>query len=763
MSDNLNAKSVITMDNKSYTKGAEEVKNSTIGMDNITQSFNGSMVKSITSANLYTKAIGFVTSEAFKMAKSHMELEKSLAKVNTLLGVGRKELNQYGRELESIAISSGVGAQELTEGFYDALSAGVDTAESLEFMATAAQLARAGFTDVTTSVDGLTTVINAWGLETSKANEIADVFVKTQAEGKITVDEIGSSIANVAPLAAELGISYQEVSAAMATMTAQGIPAAQSVTQMRSAFAELSNDSSKANEVLLEISGKTFSQLQDEGMSVNDVIELMSVEATRTNTSLNNMFSSIEAGGYALATTGRNAESYAKNLKSIENSAGSTEEAHNKATDTLGDNLDKLSGLLKQKFTPAVQSASDTLNEMSKQAIINIETSNRIAEATESATEEMEAYTRRIKIAEKTYGTYSDQVKNATTEMWDFINSLEETKKQEEALYNARAKALLEPPASDLQEDERQKEAERQAELEKQRQAEALEIKKDFNEKVKQQEIEHLEFMKSLKGISNEDIAALDRAFRARQMEEQLAYWEDPIFNGQYEEEAAQLRLDIARFEIEETARLNDQMLKQDQDYKKSMEAQDKKHNEASKKYREQYNKDHEYSIKVFESAAKGLLNGRISSLGDMINVMAAETAAFAGSKAIDHTIQGFSDKARGASYASNPATASLAPAAFAASQENFAAAAKFGGIAGVAAGVAGATGGRSEGDYESSDGASATEPIDDDTVDDVVGGQEDDKTIIIQGLDYLIKPLEKELKNKYNVQLTARPKQGYK
>ena len=64
------------------------------------------------------------------------------------------------------------------------MSAGVDTANVVDFVSTATKLSVAGFTESATAVDVVTTALNAYGLAGSDAEKVASMLVKTQDLGK---------------------------------------------------------------------------------------------------------------------------------------------------------------------------------------------------------------------------------------------------------------------------------------------------------------------------------------------------------------------------------------------------------------------------------------------------------------------------------------------------------------------------------------------------------------------------------------------------
>lgn len=133
----------------------------------------------------------------------------------------------------------GVAQDVLVGGLYQALSAGVPRETVFDFLEVAGKAAIAGVTDTETAVDGLTSTINAFGLDTADAERVADSMFTAVKGGKTTFDELSSSLFQVAPTAASLGVEFTEVNAALATMTAQGIPTAQATTRLRAGMDSL--------------------------------------------------------------------------------------------------------------------------------------------------------------------------------------------------------------------------------------------------------------------------------------------------------------------------------------------------------------------------------------------------------------------------------------------------------------------------------------------------------------------------------------------
>jgi hypothetical protein len=260
--------------------------------------------------------------------KSAEEFEAGMKNVNTVLGVTESELNVLGDGLLKVKQNLGVvETKELTDGLYQAASAGIAAADSIEFMDTATRAAKAGLSTISVSVDGLTTVLNAFHLETDQANEVADIMFETVRLGKTTFDELASNLAQVAPLAASTGVEFDQVAAAVASLTKQGVPTAQAITQIRAALLS-------ANEIL----GDGWAQ----SMSLQDAFGEIAKQADGSQVKLREMIGRVEGMNAVLGLTGDNAKTAAQDLLAISNASGAMGTAFATQSDSLQFKSDKL-------------------------------------------------------------------------------------------------------------------------------------------------------------------------------------------------------------------------------------------------------------------------------------------------------------------------------------------------------------------------------------------------------------------------------------
>ena len=288
------------------------------------------------------------------------KFESAMAKVETIADKTQKPIGDIKTEIIDLSNKTGAAATDIAEATYQAISAGVDTSSAVSFVAQSSKLATAGFTDTTTAVDALTTILNAYGLEASDAEHVSDVLISTQNKGKTTVNELASSMGKIIPTANAMGVSLEDLGVGYSYLTAGGIATAEATTYMNGMFNELGKSGTTVSDVLKEKTGKSFQELMKSGYSVRDVLDILQQSADETGLGFNDLWSSQEAGKAAMALLNTETEDYNDTLKDFQTTQGDTEEAFNKMADTTEYKLK----VAMQNGKNALMQLGDTLKTM---------------------------------------------------------------------------------------------------------------------------------------------------------------------------------------------------------------------------------------------------------------------------------------------------------------------------------------------------------------------------------------------------------------
>lgn len=282
------------------------------------------------------------------------KLETALVEVSTISTEVSANQDLYRDSLIAMSTQQDLAsssAEDLAKAYYDVVSAGYDGAEGLMVLEAAARAGTAGFVDTALAGDGITTVLNAWGKSASEAEAVSDLFFKTVEKGKTTFPKLGKNIAQVAPIAASMGVSFEEISGAVATVTKQGTPTAQAFTQIRASLISM-------NKVLGDGWADT--------MTYQEGLVAIEKQSGGSQNELVNMLGTVEAVNAVLALTGKNAIGAGEDLESMNGALGATAKAALLVTETTEHQIKALKANILAAFAPLGQEAGSAIADLVK-------------------------------------------------------------------------------------------------------------------------------------------------------------------------------------------------------------------------------------------------------------------------------------------------------------------------------------------------------------------------------------------------------------
>lgn len=285
------------------------------------------------------------------LGKSVMDFagfDTQMREVFTLMpGITGPAMSEMTEQVKTFSAEFGVLPNEVVPALYSSLSAGVPADNVFSFLETAQKLAKGGVTELETAVDGLSSVVNAYGADVITAEQASDLMFTTVKLGKTTIGELSGALFNVIPTASGLGVAFSDVSAALSTVTAAGTPTSVATTQIRQLLVELGKEGTKVADIFEARTGKSFRQFIEDGGDLQSGLAVITDEANETGASITDLFGSVEAGAVALTLTGAGAEKFNADLLAMNDSAGATDAAFDVMNQGLGATLDRL----KAKFS----------------------------------------------------------------------------------------------------------------------------------------------------------------------------------------------------------------------------------------------------------------------------------------------------------------------------------------------------------------------------------------------------------------------------
>ena len=315
----------------------------------------GSLTKVVVAAG-----IGKMLQSAFTGGTA---FESAMAKVGTIADTTKVPLESLSSQVLQVSGDMHIGANEIAEAAYQAISAGQDTGNAVAFAGQASMLATAGFTSSASAVDILTTALNAYGKGADEAGHVSDVLLTTQNLGKTSVDELAGSMGRVIPLAAAYNVSMENLSSGLAIMTANGIATAEASTYTKAMLNELGDTGSSVGKILKQQTGKSFAELNADGKSLGDVLQVLYDSVGGNATKFAGLWSSVEAGTGALSLASSGADKFNGVLQQMQADSGATQTAYDTMTDTMAYKLDGVKTNAQNLGTALFDAVSGRLGE----------------------------------------------------------------------------------------------------------------------------------------------------------------------------------------------------------------------------------------------------------------------------------------------------------------------------------------------------------------------------------------------------------------
>ena len=242
----------------------------------------GPLTAGITFVAALTKAFGNLAAADFASTKVKtlgVDVDTLKPKLSTL----SNELSGQASQLDLLAAS------------YDVASAGFGEVTELTDVLKASQLgATGGFSDLATVADATTSVLNAYGKSSDEAASLVDGFIQTQNDGKIVVDQYAKQIGRIAPIAAGVGVKFEELNAAISSVTAAGVPVESTFAGLRQVIASIQKPTSEASKVAEKL-GIDFSAAALGSKGLSGVLEEIVAKGGDSAENLSKLFGSVEA------------------------------------------------------------------------------------------------------------------------------------------------------------------------------------------------------------------------------------------------------------------------------------------------------------------------------------------------------------------------------------------------------------------------------------------------------------------------------------
>lgn len=312
------------------------------------------------------RGFGMIVEDLAEANRLTIELTKNLANIQTLDGsktpaaILRKDLNE-------LAGTYGLDVAKQAEGQYQVLSNQIaEGARSIRFMADANIYAKVANTDTASAVDTLSAAIHAYGLQAEDATDLGAKFAKVIDLGKVNGKELEHNLGRLLVPAAQLGVRFEEIGAAIATTTISGVENNVASTMLRNVMMSMLKPTKELTALVNEWGYESTQQaIQAEGFG--NILARISEEVMGNQSALAQLFPNMRAFGGAAIFAGNGLNVFNRYLDQIDSSLDQYDEKVNivmtNTTAKMEQAKAKIEGVFMQEITaPIIDTIAEVTN-----------------------------------------------------------------------------------------------------------------------------------------------------------------------------------------------------------------------------------------------------------------------------------------------------------------------------------------------------------------------------------------------------------------
>jgi TP901 family phage tail tape measure protein len=264
----------------------------------------------------------------YESVKSAMSFQTLTTRLVTTANESKSALGQVQNGILAISNQTGVSADSLAQSMYVVESAGYHGAAGLQVLQAATEGAAtegANFSDVANAV---TDILKDYHKSSSDAANVTSQLTEAVSVGKANFQTMSSAMGNVLPIAASVGLKFNDVAGTLAEMTNHGITAQRASQNLATAIRSLEKPSATMQSEFKKV-GITTDELNQhlatqglggtlEWLSKTAAAQAPKLGQTYTG-ALGNLMGTAAGLNVALETTGKNAQGTADGIALIGN------------------------------------------------------------------------------------------------------------------------------------------------------------------------------------------------------------------------------------------------------------------------------------------------------------------------------------------------------------------------------------------------------------------------------------------------------------
>lgn len=188
-----------------------------------------------------TSELGFALGTIFavpalafgRATDSAVDFNRVVTNSAAILGLNQEQARSLSDELLDIGAHSMAGPMGVARAYYEVASGVLNAGSRMPILHAAIATSEAGQADLMGTTMAMISIMNAFGYTTeAEATRVGDAITRMVGVGIGSMDQFSAALPKVTGLAAQVGISFDEVASSMAFITTKGFTPGQASTQL---------------------------------------------------------------------------------------------------------------------------------------------------------------------------------------------------------------------------------------------------------------------------------------------------------------------------------------------------------------------------------------------------------------------------------------------------------------------------------------------------------------------------------------------------
>ncbi|MDK6374789.1 MULTISPECIES: phage tail tape measure protein [Aerococcus] len=304
-----------------------------------------------------------------RAVETGINFEQQMSRVGAVTqasGSDMKRLTQTAKQLGADTVFSATESAQAMELFGQA---GFDANEVISAMPGVLDLAAVSGKDVALAAESMAVAMNGFGIEAENATHVADVFAQAAVSTNAEVKDMAEGFKYVAPTASNLGMSIEEVAAAIGILSDNGLKGSTAGTSFNRMLTSMTNVTGPAAKAMDEL-GISFTDARGELKPIPQIIDelngaLHGMTDAQKQAYLQTIFG--QQGSRAMNTLLKEGSGRLVNLTGeLQNSTGAAEDMADTMNDNLAGSIEEMMGALETAGIEITEALAPIITEVAE-------------------------------------------------------------------------------------------------------------------------------------------------------------------------------------------------------------------------------------------------------------------------------------------------------------------------------------------------------------------------------------------------------------